>query len=253
MPLSGTPAASVEGLIVIPNFVSVAEEKAIVQELLRSGAPWLDKSHLRFSNTAQQEYGPQISDAMEVVEDGKRSKLPPRSQELLDRIVKEAKKRSLPSGELWKKSPFLRVNHYNLAGGGYMHKHMDSFRCFGPVIACCSLLSDAAMVFYDTKGNSYGLARVHGTAEVKIPRRSLYFMTGPARSQWQHGIRKDQCPEERLSLTFRTVLPDAPVTSAKKAGQQGVHAKLSVIKKPASLLKRSASTEKPRLQKKSRR
>eukprot|EP00930_Biecheleria_cincta_P056117 TRINITY_DN42295_c0_g1_i1.p1 TRINITY_DN42295_c0_g1~~TRINITY_DN42295_c0_g1_i1.p1 ORF type:complete len:253 (-),score=41.91 TRINITY_DN42295_c0_g1_i1:130-888(-) len=251
-----SPARSVEGLIVIPNFVSSAEEKPIVQELLRKGSPWLDKSHLRFSNTAQQEYGPQISDAMEVVEDGKRSRLPPKSQELLDRIVKEAKKRSLPGSELWKKSPFLRVNHYNSAGGGYMHKHMDSFRCFGPVIACCSLLSDAAMAFYDTKGNPYGLARVHDTAEVKIPRRSLYFMTGPARSQWQHGIRKDQCPEERLSLTFRTVLPDAPVKSAKKAGQQGSQTKPSVLKRPAGvrgILKRPAAADRGGLQKIARR
>merc|ERR1719446_608309 len=86
-----------------------------------------------------------------------------------------------------------------------MHKHMDSQKCFGPVIACCSLLADAGMTFYDTKGNSFGMARVHRTAEVAIPRRSLYFMSGPARFQWQHGIRKDQCPRERISLTFRTV------------------------------------------------
>ena len=26
--------------------------------------------------------------------------------------------------------------------------------------------------------------------EVAIPRRSLYFMTGPSRFQWQHGIKK---------------------------------------------------------------
>merc|ERR1719446_1871763 len=97
-----------------------------------------------------------------------------------------------------------------------MHKHMDSQKCFGPVIACCSLLADTGMTFYDTKGNSFGMARVHRTTEVSIPRRSLYFMSGPARFQWQHGIRKDQCPRERISLTFRTVRPDAPISGLTK-------------------------------------
>jgi hypothetical protein len=131
---------------------------------------------------------------------------------------------------------FLRVNHYNAVGGGYMHKHMDSQKCFGPVIACCSLLADAAITFYDTKGNSYGMARVHRTAEVSIPRRSLYFMSGPARFQWQHGIRKDQCLRERLSLTFRTVRGDAPITGTGRTSSNRLQKKVAtkqVIKRPA--------------------
>jgi len=207
-----------EGLIVLPGFVSAEEEHALVKEILDPKRRWLDKSHLRFSNTGQQEFGPRISDAMEVVEGAAVLPMPPATAKLAERVAQEAARLGLEesSGLADPSAAFCRVNHYFKEGGGYMHKHMDSKKCFGPVIACCSLLADASMTFYDTHGNSFGMAKVHRTADVRLPRRSLYFMTGASRSQWQHGIRKDQCPSERLSLTFRTVCADAPRVHAGK-------------------------------------
>jgi len=233
-----------EGFVVIPNFLSDSEERALVKELLDDNAPWLDKSHLRFSNTSQQEYGASISDAMEVT-GGKSLPIPPTSFKLARRIAGEAARLKLSEGSSFVEdgSGFLRVNYYAREGGGYMHKHMDSHKCFGPVIACCSLLADAAMTFYDTKGNSYGMARVHRTVEVKIPRRSLYFMAGPARYQWQHGIRKDQCPVRRLSLTFGTIRTDAPIATKNqrklvpaaraKANPKASGLKQTILKRPS--------------------
>eukprot|EP00439_Symbiodinium_sp_Y106_P000678 s5917_g1.t1 len=195
-----------QGFLVVPDFVSASEEEALIQELRHGKRHWLDKAHLKFSNTRQQEYGPQISDAMELVEAEPRSP-PAKTAALAQKVAREAQRLGLVASGLGQ-SGFCRVNLYK--SGGYMHKHMDSKKCFGPVIACCSLLSDATMTFYDTGGSAYGLAKVHDIATVAIPRRSLYFMTGPSRSQWQHGIKKDHCPKERLSLTFRSVRPDAP-------------------------------------------
>lgn len=232
-----------DGFIIVPDFISVEEEACLMKVLLDKDVPWLDKSHLRFSNTMQQEYGACISDSMEVIRDGESVALPPLCRRLAVRIQDEASKRKLAS-EVDLSSDtaaFLRVNYYNTLGGGYMHKHMDSHKCFGPVIACCSLLADASMTFYDTHGNSYGMARVHDIVEVPIPRRSLYFMTGPARFQWQHGIRKDQCQETRLSLTFRTIRADAPQKSvsvdnlAKKGKRE-----TPLLRKPASAAKSDA-------------
>ncbi|CAE7598336.1 unnamed protein product [Symbiodinium natans] len=110
--------------------------------------------------------------------------------------------------------------------GGYMHRHMDSKKCFGPVIACCSLLSDATLTFYDTGGSAYGLAKTRRTVTVDIPRRSLYFMTGASRSQWQHGIKKEHCPKERLSLTFRSILRTAPRAASSKGPKKRPSAQL---------------------------
>jgi hypothetical protein len=159
-------SAELEGFFVIPDFISVAEEAALTKELLGDDKPWLDKSHLRFSNTSQQEYGACISDMMEVVAGGKALPMPTKSLQVAKRIAEESVRiakgtaegsirRTLLDGTSFADDGigFLRVNHYVKEGGGYMHKHMDSHKCFGPVIACVSLLSDAAMTFYDTKGN----------------------------------------------------------------------------------------------------
>lgn len=221
----------------IPGFLSVAEERALVQELLAPSRQWLDKGHLRFSNTEQQEFGPRISDAMELIPQAPALAMPASTARLAARVAQKAARLGLGDLSLGASQAFCRVNHYSKAGGGYMHKHMDSKRCFGPVIACCSLLSDAAITFYDTRGNSFGLAKVHRTAERRVPRRSLYFMTGPARSQWQHGIRKDQCPSERLSLTFRTVLDTAPCAASGAPSAPGPRA---ARKRPAAALRATA-------------
>ncbi|CAE7769723.1 STRN3, partial [Symbiodinium microadriaticum] len=146
--------------LVVPDFVSASEEEALLQELRDGKRHWLDKAHLKFSNTRQQEYGPQISDAMEVVEAEPR--IPPtKTAALAQKVAREAQRLGLVASGLGQ-SGFCRVNLYN--SGGYMHKHMDSKKCFGPVIACCSLLSDATMTFYDTGGSAYGLAKVRDTA-----------------------------------------------------------------------------------------
>eukprot|EP00928_Gymnodinium_smaydae_P038453 TRINITY_DN26523_c0_g1_i1.p1 TRINITY_DN26523_c0_g1~~TRINITY_DN26523_c0_g1_i1.p1 ORF type:complete len:265 (+),score=61.73 TRINITY_DN26523_c0_g1_i1:43-837(+) len=232
-----------EGLVLVPNFISQAEESALVAELLSPQRAWLDKSHLRFANSAQQEFGPVITDAMEVVPAAPRVPTPPATARLAVRVAQEAARLGLDAGAAAGKDgtafDFCRINHYSVEGGGYMHKHMDSKKCFGPVIACVSLLSDAAMSFYDTRGNSFGMARVYDTAEVPLPRRSLYFLTGAARSQWQHGIRKDQCPQERLSLTFRTVCSDAP-RSATGAAPADRRVAAGVRKRPAAAIAEDA-------------
>lgn len=243
-----------DGFILVPNFISEREEVLLLKEVLRKGAPILDKGHLKFSNTQQQEYGPQISDAMELVKGGLRTQPPPRCNALVSKVAAEARRRGLHGAEALDAagSSFLRVNHYCAEGGGYMHKHMDSMKCFGPIVACCSLLSDAAITFYDTRGNSFGMAAVHDVTEVRVPRRSLYFMTGAARQQWQHGIRKDQCPSERVSLTFRSVAADAPTTTAKavaanfQARRKLVKAKAagSAAAAPAASLRASSKSSK---------
>jgi len=202
------------GLIVFKDFISQLEENRLVKELRSQSV--LDKGHLRFSNTAQQEYGPRISDAMELITDEQALAFPTRCQSLLACVAKQTSKQEIAGADAFgEHGVFLRINHYSCPTGGYMHKHLDSKRCFGPIIACCSLLSDVTMTFYDTRGNSFGLAKVHQVRRVHIPRRSLYLMTGASRTEWQHGILKEDCPGERFSLTFRTVCSDAPTTTAK--------------------------------------
>ena len=48
-----------------------------------------------------------------------------------------------------------------------------------------------------------GKVRAWETAEVPLPPRSAYVLTGPARSEWEHGI--PAVKQLRYSITFRTL------------------------------------------------
>jgi alkylated DNA repair dioxygenase AlkB len=48
-----------------------------------------------------------------------------------------------------------------------------------------------------------GRVRAWETAELPLPRRSIYVLTGPARTEWEHSI--PPVKELRYSVTFRTL------------------------------------------------
>jgi alkylated DNA repair dioxygenase AlkB len=82
--------------------------------------------------------------------------------------------------------------------------HRD-YGAFGPTVACVSLGSDVVMDFtHPERGQRVA---------IHVPARSLWIITGEARSQWQHGIASrlsDVIGGERrrrgrrISITFRT-------------------------------------------------
>jgi len=65
------------------------------------------------------------------------------------------------------------------------------------IVAGISLAADCAMRF--RKGH----VSHRETSVVKLPRRSLYVLTGSARNDWQHSI--SPIAELRYSITFRTL------------------------------------------------
>ena len=82
--------------------------------------------------------------------------------------------------------------------------HKD-YAAFGPTIACVSLGSDIVIDFTNPQRNQ--------KVQIDVPVRSLWVITGEARSLWSHGIatrladvvngvrrRRDR----RVSITFRT-------------------------------------------------
>ena len=101
------------------------------------------------------------------------------------------------------------VNEY-LPGQG-IAMHIDR-QCFGPVVATISL------------GDTWNmdLRPLHGprgkTKQILLEVGSVLILSGDARYKWMHGISPRQrereehgdwrCRERRLSVTFRTVLPD---------------------------------------------
>lgn len=94
------------------------------------------------------------------------------------------------------------INEYIPPQGIAPHKDYGSF---GPTIACVSLGSDIVMDFKHPARN----LRV----PVFLPVRSLWVISGPARTEWEHGIAprlndvingERRRRARRVSITFRT-------------------------------------------------
>ena len=144
--------------------------------------------------------------------------------------------------------PFVHV--LDLAAEGVIRPHVDSVKFSGCAVAGVCLLSDAVMTLTpDVAGDGYGMGGVTGygamskeererdalqqhkgggpgnpvdpalaTAQVRIflPRRSFYWITGPARYNWGHSVlagpqtvneRVPVVKDRRISLIFRDPLP----------------------------------------------
>lgn len=104
------------------------------------------------------------------------------------------------------------INEYIPPLGIGAHK---DYAAFGPTIACVSLGDDAVLEF------THPERRVR--VPVHVPARSLWVITGEARSEWLHGIAarltdvvhgERRRRERRVSITFRTVLDRRIVPSS---------------------------------------
>mmetsp|Transcript_84857 Transcript_84857/g.274282 ORF Transcript_84857/g.274282 Transcript_84857/m.274282 type:complete len:548 (+) Transcript_84857:80-1723(+) len=92
----------------------------------------------------------------------------------------------------------MYVNYYDAASRSNINFHHDSHACQMGTIAGFSLLSACELQLRALDG---GITRP--PLRIRLPRRSLYFLSGLSRWHLQHGI--PEMLETRVSLTFRTV------------------------------------------------
>ena len=91
--------------------------------------------------------------------------------------------------------------------GGKLGAHIDS-AVFGPCIAGLSIGAEWPINYSIRKGDEIA---------IPLPVLSVYTMQGPAREDWFHQIPPTHAGE-RISLTFRTVLPESPEPPARGRG-----------------------------------
>ncbi len=114
--------------------------------------------------------------------------------------------------------------------GPKFEKHFDSRYTWGETIIGVSLGAASCLRFFPANGQTMkgpafapkgefgkglGASRVEGKrVEIELPRRSIYIMSGPSRTDWKHAISpiEDKSPRSqnwnpgfRRSLTMRTV------------------------------------------------
>lgn len=96
---------------------------------------------------------------------------------------------------------------YCQAEGDYLKSHVDDRKLSKEPIANLSLAGDCIMTFTTVKPN----ISPHTSHRVRLPRRCLQVLTGPARYSYAHGIAvQDILSPRRVSITMR----ESPLTAA---------------------------------------
>lgn len=176
----------IEGLYYKEEFISGAEEKALIEKI--DAQSWL--SDLKRKT---QHYGYRYDYTKRTVDSSSYlGSLPDFCYELLAKV-----------GIFFGSPPNqLIINDYQPGQG--ISPHVDCISCFGPVIASISLLSPCVMEF------SYG----NENKTIWLQKQSLLVLHGNAREFWKHSIsarlqdvvdEKTIPRQRRVSLTFRTV------------------------------------------------
>ncbi len=182
----------VEGLTLIPDFITDAEEQRLLT--LLDSAEWSAELRRRV-----QHYGYRYDyQKRNLSRDDYIGALPQWAIVLGQRLVDAQLFSQLPDQVI--------VNEY-MPGQG-IAPHIDRETCFGEVVASLSLASSVVMDF----------TRVDQRFGIELPPRSVVALRGAARHNWRHGItarRTDRINgrtverTRRVSLTFRTTLAGA--------------------------------------------
>ncbi|MDE2095850.1 MAG: alpha-ketoglutarate-dependent dioxygenase AlkB [Patescibacteria group bacterium] len=182
---------TVPGLFIILDFISVVEEGDLLKFI--NGQKWTPLTISVDTGRLVQQYGFRFNyHNYGVVADV--PAVPDEFGPLIKKVASACSERKLEIGAFNQ----VIVNQYK--GGQGISAHTD-WRGFGPVIACATLGEEAKIVFKN------------GSREVVVvpPRRSLYLMSGEARSSWTHCMpAKKKSGDARVSVTLRHV-PDKAI------------------------------------------
>jgi len=188
----------IPGLTLTPNYITPAEESDLLAAL--EGGPWENDWRRRI-----QQFGVGYSDS-----GGKPTwvrDFPAWLKPLAERVGQDAAMERFPENCV--------INEYIPPLGIAPHR---DYPAFGPIIACVSLGSDIILDFVTPDPSQ--------RIPVFVPARSLWIITGPARSKWLHGIAPrltDTIAGERrkrgrrVSITFRTAKNPAIVPPTHRA------------------------------------
>eukprot|EP00241_Pyramimonas_parkeae_P004597 CAMPEP_0114230918 /NCGR_PEP_ID=MMETSP0058-20121206/3740_1 /TAXON_ID=36894 /ORGANISM="Pyramimonas parkeae, CCMP726" /LENGTH=833 /DNA_ID=CAMNT_0001342179 /DNA_START=52 /DNA_END=2553 /DNA_ORIENTATION=- len=191
-------ATKVPGLVLLPDFISVEEEKALLEGIRGCGDTWA-----RLAKRRVQHYGYEFSYAMRSVDRRPLARGLPAWVEPVRRRVERL--RALGVEPLDQ----MTVNEY--ARGVGLAPHVDTHSAFQGAIVSLSLAGHTVMEF----------RRDGARRALVLPPRSLLVMSGESRYAWQHYIphrKYDDIPgapeptirpPTRVSITLRRVKYDA--------------------------------------------
>jgi alkylated DNA repair dioxygenase AlkB len=183
--------SKVSGLLYVPNFISDADERLLVETI--NAQSWLSDIKRRVQHYGYKyDYKARSIDYSMFL-----GTLPLWAQKISRRLYNEKFIDQEPDQVI--------VNEY-LPGQGIAN-HVDCEPCFGETVISISLGSTCIMDFIDLGSKE--------KIEVLLEPRSLVIINGPARHSWTHGIAQRKTDvfkgttyarKVRISMTFRKVV-----------------------------------------------
>ncbi|KAM9311142.1 alpha-ketoglutarate-dependent dioxygenase alkB homolog 7, mitochondrial [Gastrophryne carolinensis] len=152
------------GLSLLPDFISGEEEEALCREL----EPVLRKKRYEAGHWDDAIHGFREIERLQWSTDN-------------TMVLQRVREKAFPAGE----AQLSLVHVLDLQMGGYIKPHVDSIKFCGSTIAGICLLSSSIM----------RLVSVHNAderADLLLPRRSLYIISGAARYDFTHEILRDE-------------------------------------------------------------
>ncbi|XP_063628414.1 alpha-ketoglutarate-dependent dioxygenase alkB homolog 7, mitochondrial isoform X1 [Cydia splendana] len=155
-------AATIQGMQVLPDFVTEAEEGMLLAEL----EPMLKRIRYEFDHW---------DNAIIGFRETERRSWTPTNEAIISRIRSVFPRTGMDSELL----PAAHV--LDLAAAGHIKPHIDAVRFCGGMIAGLCLLSDAVMRLQHETHKHLGL-------DALLQRRALYIMSGVSRYEYTHAV-----------------------------------------------------------------
>ncbi|XP_038074327.1 alpha-ketoglutarate-dependent dioxygenase alkB homolog 4-like [Patiria miniata] len=192
------------GVTVVPEFVSKEEEAELVRTI--DASPWKPSQ----SGRVKQDYGPKVN--------FKRRKLKTAGFTGLPSFIKPFVERMNEHESL---SDFIPVEQCNLdyrpERGSAIDPHLDDSWLWGERLVTINLISGTYldMTPIQSPGNE-DTRTTPVSVRIPLPPRSLLVLSGPARHQWNHGIRREAIVSRRIAVTLRELTGEFLVGGAQE-------------------------------------
>ena len=195
------------GLIVIPEFLSPAEELDLLAQI--ESTPFT----LAQSGKQKQHFGAKVNFNKQQLNASAFKGLPDYLQSLEARLRDAFLDiEDLPIEIMQQRDEALRhyettdlfVLRYHERDASNLDLHVDDTFSYGEAIFDVSLESDSFMTFTRPADEDARKDRVQ-CVRVPLPARSAAFLFGNARYEWEHGILAYDIKQQRTSITLRTL------------------------------------------------
>ncbi|XP_023217459.1 alpha-ketoglutarate-dependent dioxygenase alkB homolog 4-like [Centruroides sculpturatus] len=182
---SGEESLTVDGIMLIPDFVTEAEEQNVTKEI--DNIPWIPSQ----SGRRKQDFGPKVNFKKKKVKIGNFQGFPHFVSFLAKRFE-----------EIPLLRDFVPVELCNLEyvpeRGSSIDRHLDDSWLWGERLVTINLLSNTVMTLSPVSESP-----PCSSIFVPLYRRSLLVLHAEARIRWYHAIHRKHVDSRRLAMTFR--------------------------------------------------